>query len=1146
MKKKLALLGAAMFFVVCVSLYLMMESASQTGSMTFTENDMDGIEAKIKEIEKNLQRNHKTINQIKDVVRDIADGDKTGIKRLQNLLNMPAATSHNSVQVPKPHFNQTKVNIPSDVCALSEAPAAKTDVQMLDVFDMLPFDNPDGGAWKQGWDIKYSVSSFEQQKLKVFVIPHSHCDPGWLKTFERYYSDQTRHILDNMLDKLVAYPKMRFIYAEMSFFSMWWSEISTKKRGLVKKLISERRLEIVTGGWVMTDEANAHYFAMLDQLIEGNQWLEDNVGFTPKSGWAIDPFGQSPTMAYILQGASFHNMLLQRVHYSVKKYLAKTKQLEFLWRQNWDNDGRTDMFTHMMPFYSYDVPHTCGPDPKVCCQFDFKRLPGGKVTCPWKIPPQEITRNNVAQKAETLLDQYRKKAQLYQNNVVLIPLGDDFRYDKPAEWDQQYNNYQMLFDYMNSKSEWHVEAQFGTLSDYFDALHVRAKKTSNERLPGGYPVLSGDFFTYSDRDDHYWSGYYTSRPFYKRLDRVMESYLRAGEIIYSIASAQSRQHSAWNFPEAGLMKALVTSRRSLALYQHHDGITGTAKDHVVVDYGSKLLQSINNMRRVMTDSAQYLLTYHHGDYTHDDNMFFDLDEQRGNHDEIPTKVVISLSKIPKQIAFYNSLAHHRTAIVVLHVSDSDVAVKNSDKETIQTQVDPYWINQYDISTAVFKVRFMVSVSGLGLNTYTIQKVDPGANPLNYVADVAFYNGDKKGSTGPFTIDDGTETEIELCNNNIKATVSSETGTVQSVTLVEAKKTVQTKVEFLMYGTVNKKDKSGAYLFLPDGPARPMVNPRPFIRVVKGPVSHEIHSFFQHVEHTVSVLNAPSVEGQGVQILNIVDIRGLSNKEIVMRVTSSVKNPDKTWYSDLNGFQMQRRQTLSKLPIQGNFYPMPTMAYIQDDSVRLSMLSGQSLGVASLETGWIEIVQDRRLNQDDNRGLSQGVLDNKRTPNIFTLLVECRDAKSTPKQNMGYPSLVAHHALLELIHPVFIMPKHNDFKRELAPNVQPLGQPLPCDVHLLNLRTLKKQGDDNDVPEHQTAVLFHRLGVDCSLPSAGMTCPTNFGKVNLGKLLAGNAITWKDIRSTSFNLVHDAADDLKIDEDITLSPMEIKVFKGHLH
>lgn len=125
-----------------------------------------------------------------------------------------------------------------------------------------------------------------------------------------------------------------------------------------------------------------------------------------------------------------------------------------------DDSGKTEIFTHMMPFYSYDVPHTCGPDPKICCQFDFKRLPGHGLHCPWKVPPQPITDINVAQKAELLLDQYRKKSQLFRTNVLLVPLGDDFRYDHPTEWDVQYKNYQKLFDYMNSNLKLHVQVKY--------------------------------------------------------------------------------------------------------------------------------------------------------------------------------------------------------------------------------------------------------------------------------------------------------------------------------------------------------------------------------------------------------------------------------------------------------------------------------------------------------------------------------------------------------------------------------------------------------------------------------------------------------------------------------------------------------------
>lgn len=102
------------------------------------------------------------------------------------------------------------------------------DIQMLDVYDKLPFENSDGGPWKQGWRITFDPHEWNRHhKLKVFVVPHSHNDPGWIKTFDEYYDQLTKSILNNMLQQLLENPDMTFIWAEISYFSRWYEALST-------------------------------------------------------------------------------------------------------------------------------------------------------------------------------------------------------------------------------------------------------------------------------------------------------------------------------------------------------------------------------------------------------------------------------------------------------------------------------------------------------------------------------------------------------------------------------------------------------------------------------------------------------------------------------------------------------------------------------------------------------------------------------------------------------------------------------------------------------------------------------------------------------------------------------------------------------
>jgi hypothetical protein len=183
--------------------------------------------------------------------------------------------------------------------------------------------------------------------------------------------------------------------------------------------------------------------------------------------------------------------------------------------------------------------------------------------------------------------------------------------------------------------------------------------------------------------------------------------------------------------------------------------------------------------------------------------------------------------------------------------------------------------------------------------------------------------------------------------------------------------------------------------------------------------------------------------------------------------------------------MLRRETFEKLKIGGNFYPMAGMAYIEDDTWRLTVAGNQPLGAASLDSGLLEIVHDRRFSRDDDRGLGQGVLDNVLTHIQFRVLIERRESDSAHRNDnyLGIPTVAANAVSESLLHPLFALQSHQptidvpvQSKSALFPQAV-TSQLFPCDISLTHLRAISENNEW--AFSNKVGVIFKRHAGDCN-------------------------------------------------------------------
>ena len=268
--------------------------------------------------------------------------------------------------------------------------------------------------------------------VDVHVVPHSHCDAGWMLTFEQYYATFVRHILDSTLAALASEPSRRFNWAEVSYMQRWWRDQNATTRASVRELVSSGKLEFVEGGWVQADESVASWHARLDALTLGHEWLAREFGpaARPRTGWKIDPFGATTLTATMFAQDGLDASVKMRIPYAQLKQREANQTMQFLWHTQAPQPARqpvvpglpvarapaqdSTLFTHIIESYSAMTEQG----------FDFDQF---------RIKSPPVTAANVAARAQVLTSWLHNgssgsRTSWFRGNILMIPYGGDFRW----------------------------------------------------------------------------------------------------------------------------------------------------------------------------------------------------------------------------------------------------------------------------------------------------------------------------------------------------------------------------------------------------------------------------------------------------------------------------------------------------------------------------------------------------------------------------------------------------------------------------------------------------------------------------------------------------------------------------------------------
>lgn len=128
------------------------------------------------------------------------------------------------------------------------------------------------------------------------------------------------------------------------------------------------------------------------------------------------------------------------------------------------------------------------------------------------------------------------------------------------------------------------------------------QQSTNDVGSVNWSTKTDDFFPYSDCPHCFWAGYFTSRSAFKRFERVSSSFLMAARQIEAFPEPNATQDC-----DLDCEQALFDLEDASGVSQHHDAVSGTAKQHVANDYSKRLQAGMDKAAAYVEEKLKRLL-----------------------------------------------------------------------------------------------------------------------------------------------------------------------------------------------------------------------------------------------------------------------------------------------------------------------------------------------------------------------------------------------------------------------------------------------------------------------------------------------------------------------------------------------------------